>query len=618
MFRRKTIPHPKPESIPTSAQVDKGLEVIYGNENGAETDFSKLEMRKTKTGQRLLIWILLTLLVLSGAAYGGYRVFQRAVSGNGETLRLTIDGPSEVISGQEVAYDVSYENTGTIPLASLEVKLNVPKGFLIENADPTATTENTIWTIGAITAGSDGLITLKGIWIDPVPSGQTLQALATYRPANFNADFEKITTKAIAVKASTLTLASEGPKTGTGGSTADYTFTIKNTGTRAVEGARVRLTIPTAFIVSAVDPAPMEGGSSEWQLANLEPGAEATVKVSGQFTADGSGLVAVSGSLGVMRDQDYLQQAVSEVQTDVVGGGLSVRFISNGSTTDQTADPGSTLRLSIDVDNGSDQDVGGLSVMLTASSESKTSPIDWTKANLVDGTLSVNTVTWDSETLSKEGHLNGGERETIDLALPLLATLGTASDVLTLSVTVTVSDVGGVATTRSLQSTPLTININSDLGFTTDARYFQEGTPVGSGPLPPTVGQTTRYRLRWQINNTVHALDALTVSATIPPGVTYVGSITNDMGIVSFDQTSRLLSWTIDRLPTTVTSVATSFDLSVTPTAEDLGTFVKLLNSSTLVATDSKTSDRLENRDEAITTEIPNDTDAVSKGAVVE
>lgn len=618
MFRRKTLPIPEPEQLPTSRQIDEDLEVIYGQEDGQSTDFSKLEVRKTKRGRRLLVWLLITLAILCTAAYGGYIVFEKAVSGSGETLILAVEGPNELVSGQEVDFDVSYQNIGSVPLATLEIKLNLPKGFILENTDPAPTGENNVWTLGAITAGSDGLIHLKGVWIDSVPSGQTLQALATYRPANFNADFQKIATKTVTVTSSVLTLTSSGPTTGAGGGTGDYVFTLKNTGERPVEGVRLRLTIPSSFLVSAADPKPMEGAGSEWQITNLDAGAETSVKISGSFAADGSGLTSMAGSLGVMRDQDFLQQATSEAQTDLVGGGLTVRLIVNGSTTDQTIDPGSTLRLSIDVSNGSEEAIDGLAVTLIASTESKTQPIDWPHASLGDGDLSVNTITWSGDALSKSGALEAGERETIDLNLPLLAELGTAADQFTLGVTATVSEVAGAAVNRSLQSTPLTVRINSNTNFSTDARYFEDGTPVGTGPLPPAVGQTTRYRLRWNVSNTLHALDALSVSATIPPGVNFDGSASNDMGAVVFDATSRLLTWTIDRLPTSVTSVSTSFNLSVTPTTSDVGSFIKLMNASTLTATDSATGARIEKQSSAQTTEIPNDTEGAGKGAVVE
>ena len=272
----------------------------------------------------------------------------------------------------------------------------------------------------------------------------------------------------------------------------------------------------------------------------------------------------------------------------------------------------------MDVSNGSEEDIADLQVVLTATTASKNQPVDWNKTDVGAADLSVNTITWDAVALSKKGKLAAGERETIDLNLPILATLGTASDVITFAVTANVGQVGGVDVTRSLQSTPLKVSINSDTTFTINARYFEDGTPVGTGPLPPQVGQTTRYRLSWNIKNTLHALDAVTVSATVPPGVNYVGSIANDIGTISFDPASRLLSWTIDRLPITVTSASTTFDLSVTPTASDVGTFVKLLNASALTATDSSTKSRIDRSSSAQTSEIPNDSEAATKGAVVE
>ncbi|MEK9130505.1 MAG: hypothetical protein AAB429_00100 [Patescibacteria group bacterium] len=620
MFRRKYVASKPTRKI--DATLDKDLEVIYGSADGEPTDFTKLEMGKKKSSRKMLLWLALTAAIVTGAAYGGYVIFERVVNGTSETLVISIDGPSEVKSGEEVQFDVLYQNKGTVPFANLEMKLNIPEGFTITKAEPVATSSPNVWIIGSVTPGSDGLIRLKGIWLEPVPSGQTLQALATYRPANFSADFQDIATKTITINTSVLTLKGEGQATAVPGDDVVYTYTVKNDGKLPINDVRVRVTVPTSFLVNASDPDTLQEGTPEWQIDTLAPDEERTITLSGAFAADATGLQTIQGSIGVMREESYVEQAVADTQTDVIGGGLTLRLIVNGSTETQTVDPGSSLRLSIDVINGSEQAVSGLNVIFNATTAGGPGvPIDWQEADIAGGKAYLNEsneVVWKGSALSGNGKIAPGERETIDFSLPIEATVEAGADDIILTVQTSVTDASNAGGVRSLTSTPLHILINSDAVFSAVALYYDDGTPVGSGSLPPAVGQTTRYRVYWSIDNSLHALDDVTVSATIPPGVSYVGVVETDIGILSFDSVTRTLSWSIDRLPISASHVATSFDLSVTPTSADVGTFIKLSNEATLVGTDSKTQSRLSQSWEVITTELPDDALAAGKGAVVE
>lgn len=627
MLRRKKLeepatpeahPHTQPDhAAPHRPTIEQELEVIYGDSEGqgAETiDFTRLEVRKKSTFTRILIWLIATIGLLALVAWAGFLLFQNLFAGTDRPLALDIQGPTDITSGNEALFDIAYENSGDVPLASLEIKLSIPEGFEVTSLDPAPTSEPYIWTIGSMTAGSDDIIRLKGVWIDPVPSAHTLQAIATYRPANFNADFQDITTHSISVSDSALLTTFTGTETSTPGNPISYVYTLKNTSTKPLQNLRVRFTFPDALLVQSSDPAPTEG-TKEWVIAELAPETEFTITVNGQYASDANGLYTLNAKSGMMRNDRFLEQSTTDAQTDVVGGGVALRLIVNGSADDQTADLGKTLRLSIDVTNGEETEIGGLSMALQLTDARL---IDWSTANLSGGVRSENIITWKSDTLSKLGLLPGGERETVDLSLPLLGGLNGASDRLAITATADVSTIGGNAAPRSISSSPLTIAINTEAALEASAYYYIDGTPVGSGPLPPQVDGTTSYRLVWSIKNSVHALDEVLMTATIPPTVSYLGDKGTDIGTLTFDEATRLLTWKIDRLPTSVPSVNAVFDLAITPTSGDVGTFVKLQNESILSATDSATGARLQRTGNIITTDLDDDLDAAGKGAVVE
>ncbi len=607
MLRRKKL----------EATIEQELQAIYGSTDGQEAepiDFTKLEVKKKSTLTRVLIWLTVTIGLLALVAWAGFLLFQNLFAGTDRPLALEIQGPTDITSGGEAIFDIAYANSGDVPLASLEIKLSIPAGFQVTTLDPAPTSEPYIWTIGSMTAGSDDIIRLKGIWIDPVPSAHTLQAIATYRPANFNADFQDIATHSISVSDSAVLASVTGAETTTPGNPVSYLYTLKNTSTEVLRDLRVRFTFSEAFLVASTDPAPMNG-TKEWVITELAADTEMTITVSGTYASDTNGLYTLNVKSGVMRDDRFLEQTTSDIQTDVVGGGIALRLIANGSTDDQTADLGKALRLSIDVTNGEEAEIGGLSMALQLSDSRL---INWGAADLSGGVRNENVINWKSSSLANLGLLPGGERETIDLSLPLLTDLNSASDQIVLTATAGVETIGGTAAIRSISSSPLTIALNTEAALLTTAYYYLDGTPVGSGPLPPQVGSTTSYRLTWSIENSVHALDEVLLTTTIPPNVAYLGDKGTDIGTLTFDEATRLLTWKIDRLPTSVPTVSAVFDLAITPTAGEVGKFVKLQNESILSATDSATGARLQRTGSIITTDLSDDPDAAGKGAVVE
>ncbi|MBI4090173.1 MAG: hypothetical protein HY421_02105, partial [Candidatus Kerfeldbacteria bacterium] len=170
---------------------------------------------------------------------------------------------------------------------------------------------------------------------------------------------------------------------------------------------------------------------------------------------------------------------------------------------------------------------------------------------------------------------------------------------------------------------PLIVKVVSAVTMTVEGRYYHEtGEAVGSGPLPPTVGQTTTYQINWYVGNVMNELKDLTVTAVVPSHVTWTGKgISTTAGSVTFDAASRTVSWSLNRLPkgaaSTARAIAADVELSITPTADDVGSILILLEQSKLTTTDSFTGTKIEVVRDRVTTDLSSDANAAGRGAVV-
>ncbi len=605
----------------TDQEMHDELKAIYAEQDGAMPDLTQLERGGHSRLTRFLTRAILVLVVISAAAWGGFFVWNRGWFRDAELLKTSIEGPREARAGEEVRYTIRYENAGRVPVAALEMKLHLPLNFRLLSASP-APTEDAMWTLGSLTPSSDGAITLTGVFRSEVPSSETIQAFFTYRPANFSSDFQDIQAVTVAVDDSAVDIAVTGPEKALSGDEVTYAVNTQNSGPTAVERVRITAALPADFALVSAEPPPTSPDAAQWTIERLAPGQLMAITLTGRYTSSASGEQTLTARAGFLDEGGIvLAQAAGEAKTDVLGGSASFHLVVNGSTADQAVDLGQALRVSIDYANNSNETIEGLAFALSLEpAGGKALPVDWTAVELDGAVRTGNTITWGSAAVPAFARFTPNASGVIDLSIPMLAAIPPASaDRFTMKLTASLAKVGSIVSPRSIETSPIAIALNSDLTASAEARYFTEdGEPLGTGPLPPEAGQTTSYRIVWKLANTLHALTSVTMTANLPPDAAWTERGLADIGTIRFDPVTRLVTWTISRLPTEVAAAQASFDVAITPDENDVGAFFKLTNATAVEAVDAATGDRLSRALDILTTELPADPGAAGKGVVVE
>ncbi len=587
--------------------IQDGLQAIYGDDR---SDLHVVE-RDGSGLSRLLTRIVLGLALFAVLAFGGFFLYTTFFDQNTskQALVLSIEAPPEVKSGEQTQIIINYSNPSGIPLAALELDINLPASFALSMAQPEPTTpEELIWIIGSLGSHSDGQIILDGVWLSGVPSTTTVQALAAYRPGNFNSNFSDIATATVTTLSSVLTLELTGPEIGTPGQPLTYTAKIKNTGLEVMNNAQFALTLPTGFVLTSSTPSLEAGADPEWELGNLMSEAEALVTWAGSFTADVKDVQQFAAVVSVPESDRQLPQASAQWFTDVAGSDFQTTMVINGNTDKATTEPGGTLRLTVRLENAGDTDLSGGSFLIDFKPDSGI-PIIWSSASLAGGKLTPAGIVFDSAVV---GTVKAGEKKTYNLSFPIKDTLAaTEVDEWTATTYVTLGE-------TQVQTPPFPISMKASADVSARASFYSDtGAPIGEGPLPPEVGEATTYRIFWQIAKAVHELQDVTVSATLPPDVSWDNRVLSSTGNVQFDATTGTVRWETSSLPANEEATA-EFTVKLIPGEEDVGTFVKLLSGTALSATDADTGAAVEAESESFTTEIPEDTFAVGKGTVVD
>ncbi len=620
---------PDPDQIPPAVadEMSRGLRSIYDTPGQEQRDMTKLDQARGSLAKKILIGSVIFFAFLAAVSWAGFFFFSPSDEKfSGEGVEVAIDGPAQLKSGDLVTYQVTYRNNENVPLGTASLQLRLPKELAILSLDPAPIEDiQNSWKIGSIAPGNGGTLTLRGVVLAPIGKQLDLQAILTYRPADFNSEFQKVSTRTVGVSDSVLDLTVSGPAKAMPGDKIELDLSYINTSDNEFQKVRLKAAFPANFIPESSDPAPSPNDNSEWLIDAVAPNTQGHVKVVGSFASDAKGRIETKAEIGfVDANDDFQLQKEAVFATDVVEGQLVVALILNGKSGDQPVSFGDTLHYAVTYRNTGTvilEDVA-LSVALEAQPDASQF-VQWN--NLRDkqeGLRDMNKITWTKKQVTALGRVGPEEEGTINFDLPALAAPLLDPNVqdyrLSSWVEAVIGKIDGEPVNRKTQTPPFAAVFLSDAKLAAEAHYFNtDGIPVGSGPLPPVVGQATTYRVSWQLTNALHDLSDLKLSARLPENVVWNGRSNVDAGDLKFDAAHEKIIWTLNWLPTSIKDLRIDFDVAITPTGDQAGKVPTLIDASILEAMDKVTGAPLILSKPPLTPEPENDSLAGGKGRVL-
>jgi hypothetical protein len=150
-------------------------------------------------------------------------------------------------------------------------------------------------------------------------------------------------------------------------------------------------------------------------------------------------------------------------------------------------------------------------------------------------------------------------------------------------VRVTVAKVGGVAKEDlSFSTTLYSADIVSLLKLRSNVLYRDdEGVPIGEGYLPPQVDKKTEFQIVFS-GKATQDFTELTFIANLPSGVTWEGRQNVDQGILSYNPTTRQITWQVGNIGTSDNEILADFVVSIIPQSLNVGNIMPLLSATTI------------------------------------
>lgn len=623
-------------------EIASGLTEIYQDEKRGGSSVRKFD----KITRRGLIYKTFSFLVgLCGVIalvwLGFYYIYIKA-TGDLAAVSLTISAEKEMLAGKEFFYTVTYKNLDRVDINKLSIDLTYPDNFIYLDAEPKPTKDHNNWKFATLPTRRSGEIKIKGKLIGEAGNQAIIIGSLTYQPANISSDFKKEASWQSTVSGLGLAVSIDSASSALVGETNEIIFKYRAESENYLDN--FRLTIDQAENLE-FDKSTASGSIPGNWLINDIAKEEKELKIKFKFKdklTDTQDLnlkldYPASPTGGTADGIKYYTFLSKKLSYDVQKRDLNLTLIINGARTDQGVDFGQTMNYSIVYNNKGKTTMKDVVIMAVLESDF----LDWGSLNdKNNGQVSGKTISWSKTELPALAVLSPGNEGTIDFSIKL-AEVGEIDPsknyqvksftqfslgVLPAGVSTSTAHSTGLGQATSTdaavkqdgQSNVIISKFNSDLTLAEQVRYFNDDNiAVGSGPVPPKVGQTTSYKIYWTLTNNLNELYDVVLSTTLPAGVSFDQKNRTTLGTLDYDQATNKIVWNLGRLPITVYKSEAEFNLSITPTESDVNKVLILLAGTEITANDSVTNSPISKKTTPKTTKLDDDPAITDDGRVV-
>jgi len=527
---------------------------------------------------------------------------------------------TRIKSGEHMTYTAQFENTSDVHLTHVSLSFRLPKGFVLDQdgAIPASRfhASSSKFVLDDLVPGASGEASVTGLFVGTPDEEDVMIAELSYQQNGKNTTEIRpvhiITTLRGSVLDATMT---DTPTHIFSSGSIDATLTLTNLYHHPIENIRVPLSSTYLTVIATKSPTIGYINKETWFVERLDPNETARVHTTWSAHID-RGVKEIVFSItptrevnGIAFPQTPMTQTLTVLRPEVQ---MSVEWLND----ERYVKPGETISARMTLKNTGNIPLKRLSLSIPAPSTviNESQMAQYNKGKYANNTFSINDASYQAFTLLKPG-----ESTTIDITLPILsAPRGTQNLTYTLHphIQAFTDLLPGVPYQSSVESTPITID--SALILNATLRYFTvDGDQLGRGPLPPKVGEETKYWAFLEIQNTTNEVRNVAISAQLSPKASATGrsSVSKGNDIV-FDTQTKSIRWTSSSLAPQE-HAGVYLELSYTPSPNDIGTIQTLLSNIIATGQDTFTNNDITGTGVSLTTALDGDVIGNTRGTIV-
>lgn len=510
-------------------------------------------------------------------------------------VQLTVDSAETAPAGGEIIYKIKILNQDSAKLVDMNLELVYDSGVTYVSSTPKAENiSGTSFSVPDLANGQNAALIIKVNAQGSVNEEKKLLARLRYRFDNFNSPFSQESVFTTKLVAADVVLDISGPEQTNSGEEVGYDIFYRNSSDKDIDNARIQVTFPDSFKPSQSDP-PASLSNNVWNLSTLKANQSGKISVKGMYTSSPGQSYNLKVDLLALDDQgDYFTQSSTNFTTSISTQPISVE-VKTSSVKDGVVDPGGQVSAEVNYRNNTQTLQTGVQVVV----ELDTFVIIPGSIQTENGYIQDQTITWNGASSSSLEKLGPGESGKLRFQFKVKdpATDGGDKNLF----------IKILPRVKSNQNLQFMSGSKLELKIASPAELTQAVSHAG-GSLPPKVGQSSSFKVRFSILNSSNDLSDGILQGFIPVGVNLdQNSITQqEKNSVKFDSSTGKLTWNVGPVPAHSGQGQPEryleFIVSTTPSLAQLNQALNLFKTVSFSAKDSFTGQGISQDITAITT----------------
>lgn len=604
----------------------------YG-EGGAQKPasfwFSGVPKKKTSRTriERIIFRVFIALVFIAVAASAAFFLFFYLGS-QGQEVKITIHNAGRVELGADFTIPISIKNVSRSKLNDVELSIGLPRGTRvieggIEKAVPSRITEK----LDDFAPGEERVRDIRVRMFGKEGEEKKVETALLYRPEGISARFSSKQIEMFVIERTPFALSWNIPDTLSNGQEVLLLFRFLSNADMPFEDVSFRFEPSPGFSFISSVPSP-DAGESIWRIGALDPGREHEIAIRGRVSGESGEIKVFRGELGVFNalTKEWTAYSESVKTAEIEVSPLSVTAFLNGSRT-QDIEPGGALIYALRYKNNAEFSMQNITVRarLDEGSEARQERLlEFSSLSAGEGGVfdeRIRSIVWGPSSNGMLKEIKPGEGGEFTFRIntksrPIVRTPQDKNFVVTLASSIKAATIPQKFQGLDVSSKDLLESKVSSQVLFLGRAVFRASLFNNSGPLPPRVGVKTTYTLILEARNFTNDLGDVKVVIPLPQNVSWENIFSPRDAAIAFQTASREIHWNLGTLSAGTgvirPSANAAIQISILPSEVDIGKPVLLAGEARLSGRDMFTNRDIVKTASSLTTELREDTPAVS------
>jgi len=603
--------------------------------------------KENKKGKKFFLFLFLFLIILFFGLIVYLFISRSEIFQRERSVELKFERLDKILVGRDFTQKISIFNRENSDLVNLELLINFPEDFYFKSAEPACSKnfpKGCLINFSAIKKERKEEIKIEGKIFGKPQEKKNFTANLTFQLANFSSWFKKEDSGEIVLETHQFYLEIQGSQELINGEEGEFRIKVRNEHQEPVE-TKIILSFPKDFQFSFFEPLAEEIDLLETEkswLLNFAGMEEKDINFKGFFSSKIEEEKKFKLEIGLISpEKKFFSQQEKEFRVKLLQPGLvSGLRINNSFLEEQAASFGQTINFNLSYKNIGQEKISDLLIKFRIINSEflnlgNLSSLFWTwqsgEKNIEGNQWKIETTEdkylfWDKSQIKNLEGIDPGQEGEIIFSLPLrfyeeVSKIKPINPYLNFSFVIEANFFRRQLIIFRIESNEIKLKIDSKVKLETEARYFDDqGLKIGSGPIPPKVGETTTYILFFRPLNTTNEIKNVRIKTFLPEKITWLGEEKTSIGNLLFDSFLKQITWQIDTIPTYSggphSYLEASFKIGLTPSEDDRGKILTLLEKTILEAEDSFTGAKIYLEARSLDTNLEFDDWAKGRGVV--